>query len=204
MIPAIQTRYAGCHFRSRLEARWAVFFDQTGIEWEYEPQGYLVDGQPYLPDFYLPKLGWWVEVKGTEEDLLANQRRIVGAAYGLGHLLILGQMPDPRDGVPFHVLLEKHEDVGKGHPGVCVHLTSAAMMAVVANHGWSTCTRAAIMAGAAPDWGLPPWRWISDGSQPHSGYTYPNLSWGVRGVAHLVAAYAAARSARFEHGETPR
>lgn len=31
-IQAIQTRYAGHHFRSRLEARWAVFFDYLGVE----------------------------------------------------------------------------------------------------------------------------------------------------------------------------
>ncbi len=35
-IKPIETRYAGCRFRSRLEARWTVFFDHLGIEWEYE------------------------------------------------------------------------------------------------------------------------------------------------------------------------
>ncbi|MFD5678216.1 hypothetical protein [Streptomyces sp. NPDC127040] len=70
-IQPIETRYAGHHFRSRLEARWAVFFDSLGMRWEYEPQGYLVgpDRRPYLPDFWLPGEGLWVEVKGTEEHL---------------------------------------------------------------------------------------------------------------------------------------
>ncbi|GHD37419.1 hypothetical protein [Nocardiopsis kunsanensis] len=68
-ITPIETRYAGHRFRSRLEARWAVFFDHLGIPWEYEPQGYLVDGKPYLPDFYLPTSGLWVEVKGSEDQL---------------------------------------------------------------------------------------------------------------------------------------
>jgi hypothetical protein len=27
-VKAIDTRYAGCLFRSRLEARWAVFFER--------------------------------------------------------------------------------------------------------------------------------------------------------------------------------
>ena len=31
---AIETKYKGFRFRSRLEARWAVFFDALGIEWE--------------------------------------------------------------------------------------------------------------------------------------------------------------------------
>jgi hypothetical protein len=75
-IKAIETRYAGCHFRSRLEARWAVFFDHLGIKWQYEPQGFEVswrlsldDGViRYLPDFYLPDAGCYAEVKGQWTD----------------------------------------------------------------------------------------------------------------------------------------
>jgi hypothetical protein len=52
-IKAIETKYNGYRFRSRLEARWAVFFDRLGIAYEYEAQGYLVNGTPYLPDFKL-------------------------------------------------------------------------------------------------------------------------------------------------------
>lgn len=65
----IQTRYKGYHFRSRLEARWAVFFDSLDIPWEYEPEGYdLGAAGLYLPDFYLPTIGsngLWVEIKAT-------------------------------------------------------------------------------------------------------------------------------------------
>lgn len=50
----IETHYAGCRFRSRLEARWAVFFDTLGIQWEYEFQGYDLPSGWYLPDFWLP------------------------------------------------------------------------------------------------------------------------------------------------------
>jgi hypothetical protein len=35
-IKPIETRYNGYRFRSRLEARWAVFFDTLGIEYQYE------------------------------------------------------------------------------------------------------------------------------------------------------------------------
>jgi hypothetical protein len=56
MIKAIETAYKGYNFRSRLEARWAVFFDALGIEWEYEPEGFeFEDGTRYLPDFLLKK-----------------------------------------------------------------------------------------------------------------------------------------------------
>lgn len=69
ILKAIETHYAGRRFRSRLEARWAVFFDTAGISWQYEPQGYDNGrGFRYLPDFYLPKVenGVFFEVKGEE------------------------------------------------------------------------------------------------------------------------------------------
>lgn len=46
---AIQTHYAGAHFRSRLEARWAAFFDLCGWRWEYEPP----EEEGWIPDFIL-------------------------------------------------------------------------------------------------------------------------------------------------------
>ena len=39
MITPIETIYKGYRFRSRLEARWAVFMDYCGADWEYEPEG---------------------------------------------------------------------------------------------------------------------------------------------------------------------
>jgi len=69
IIKPIETIYKGYRFRSRLEARWAVFFDALGIEWEYEPEGFeLGDLGWYLPDFYLPSLDMWAEVKPYQID----------------------------------------------------------------------------------------------------------------------------------------
>lgn len=65
-IKPIETRYDGRRFRSRTEARWAVFFNALGLEYEYEREGYDLGGAWYLPDFYLPAFPMWVEVKGTE------------------------------------------------------------------------------------------------------------------------------------------
>lgn len=62
-LKPIQTVYNGYKFRSRLEARWAVFFDALGVEYQYEPEGFDLDGIYYLPDFWLPKMGFWFEVK---------------------------------------------------------------------------------------------------------------------------------------------
>lgn len=58
---AIETIYQGYRFRSRLEARWAVYFDQLGHTWEYEPEGLHLDGVRYLPDFRVD--GDWWEIK---------------------------------------------------------------------------------------------------------------------------------------------
>lgn len=76
-IEAIETTYAGVTFRSRLEARWAVFFDEMGIAWLYEPEGYKLPSGWYVPDFLLPSCGTFVEVRGHEgrvdvDDLLAK------------------------------------------------------------------------------------------------------------------------------------
>lgn len=63
-MQAIETNYGGYRFRSRLEARWAVVFDCMGLRWEYEPEGFeMGDGVRYLPDFRLPELSLWLEVK---------------------------------------------------------------------------------------------------------------------------------------------
>ena len=51
-IKAIPTRYAGVQFRSRLEARWAAFFDKIGWSWEYEP--FDLDG--WTPDFSIKQV----------------------------------------------------------------------------------------------------------------------------------------------------
>jgi hypothetical protein len=64
-IKPIETNYNGYRFRSRLEARWAVFFDALEIRYTYEPQGFNLNGILYLPDFYLPTLNTWLEVKPT-------------------------------------------------------------------------------------------------------------------------------------------
>lgn len=79
-MKAIETVYRGYRFRSRLEARWAVFFDELGVEWRYEPEGFELPSGRYLPDFFIPMhrswslaqkypgSGYWVEVKGKDPD----------------------------------------------------------------------------------------------------------------------------------------
>lgn len=64
-ITAVPTTYDGIEFRSRLESEWAKTLDLNGIFWTYEPvEITLPSGTTYIPDFWLPDLGTWIEVKG--------------------------------------------------------------------------------------------------------------------------------------------
>jgi hypothetical protein len=95
VIKAIETRYKGYRFRSRLEAKWAIFFDSLGVAWEYEKEGFeLPNREYYLPDFWLPDMQLWAEVK--PKDLTDREmRKLVTLAEGTGHscLLLVG-MPE--------------------------------------------------------------------------------------------------------------
>ncbi|HXG11593.1 MAG TPA: hypothetical protein VNK04_17695 [Gemmataceae bacterium] len=92
-IRPIETVYKGFRFRSRLEARWAVFFDGLRLKYEYELEGYrLPSGAGYLPDFVLPDLAVYVEVKPNRSIPYADLKKIVEFALGWDKnvLLIIG------------------------------------------------------------------------------------------------------------------
>lgn len=115
-IAAIETTYGGIKYRSRLEARWAVFFSSLEIEFEYEREAYELSPNEgsseesknivlrYLPDFYLPKQSkfpkpLWVEVKGVigEHDLEKLERLVI---YTQTAGVMLGRVPQvPSDSV---------------------------------------------------------------------------------------------------------
>ena len=83
-IKPIETLYRGHYFRSKAEARFAVFMDCLGVKWDYEPQGFdLGNGLKYLPDFKIYDVStchnsdggkictydyMYVEVKGIWDD----------------------------------------------------------------------------------------------------------------------------------------
>ncbi len=89
-IKAIETRYNGYRFRSRIEARWAVFFDALGIKYEYEREGFdMGDAGWYLPDFWLPELGLWTEIKGSSPNDEERRKARALATKGYTNVLIL-------------------------------------------------------------------------------------------------------------------
>ena len=209
-IKAIETRYAGCHFRSRLEARWAVFFDHLGIEWQYEPQGFAweagthvdqwgneekMEGGMYLPDFWLPSIQTWYEVKGEEPTDKENRIHWEFVVVsGKRHITAFGDIPS-NPGYWFDtdsMILNGCQDYSYtwclcpfcGKAGIEFNGRGARVCGV--DHSCvGKCT--------GDDCSIKPIMPFS-GRWDDKGYTYSNPK--------ILAAYEAARSARFEHGQS--
>lgn len=101
----IETVYNGWHFRSRLEARWAMFFDNLDIKYDYEKEGFDLEGQWYLPDFWLSDLECWVEIKGqepTEEE--QNKARLLALYTSYPVHIIYGNIGSPNNKNTHHIL----------------------------------------------------------------------------------------------------
>lgn len=206
MISPIQTTYSDCLFRSRLEARWAVFFDYVGIEWQYEPEGFEIKRSQdwhfmedetwnYLPDFFLPNLSTWVEVKPNFNDLSddflymlqcavdwGGQLPHVGESYGTSAgILLLTSIPRTNDYEICHPILQHHKG---GHVNIAIF--EFGNIKTFPNHngyfdsGWGdkTCIKESLIN--------------------IDGYQGLNLQDG-----RVQSAYIRARKSRFEHGVTP-
>ena len=56
--------------RSSYEIRVAIMLDKLSIDWIYEPKAFIINNNnvTYRPDFYLPSLDVWWEIKGWMDD----------------------------------------------------------------------------------------------------------------------------------------
>ena len=173
----IETTYKGCRFRSRLEARWAVFFDSLSVPWEYEKQGFdLGDGIAYLPDFWLPHQECWVEVK-PDRDYNGEPLERLAAATGQCVYVFFGEIP--------HV---------QGRHLVCENDSAHVFFGedrFDLSHWWCEC-------GRCREVGI---EFEGKADRLPCGHGDSALVRGGATTPRLRAAYKAARSARFEHGE---
>jgi hypothetical protein len=103
-MKAIPTLYRGILFRSRLEARWAEFFDHLDIEWQYEPEGYELEHARYLPDFWLPYVrsrgaegGVFFEVKATSPTENERHKAKLLAIGSNRPVIVPSRSPNPPD-----------------------------------------------------------------------------------------------------------
>lgn len=180
-IKAIETRYRGYRFRSRLEARWAVFFDALGIEWDYEREGYaLAEHGCYLPDFWLPQVTMWAEVK-PEQFTLAERVKCdaLTAMTGYGCLFLDG--PPSARNYYSTVLYEPRLDGDGPAKGNRIDEIDKLRVDFIVDYRY-----------------LPEHRFYSA-----TGETWPErIAWFGDNDGWIMDAIAAARSARFEHGES--
>ena len=222
MIKAIETRYKGYRFRSRLEARWAVFFDALGLRWQFEPEGFDLSAHGlgyYLPDFFLPDLNYWIEVKpenfdSRDEDAYRKLGYVARGTSARG-LLVAGEpylnvvmgsfQAYMEPGIPYdtwwvvnsyHPELEEEEDDAGRMDGpylFCLCPLCDKIGIQFDGRGERICNddtcggkRTREEAKALGFWGL-----LYHGDKAYSG-DHPKL----------VVAAEAARSARFEHGQS--
>lgn len=185
-IKAIETRYKGYRFRSRLEARWAVFFDACGYQWEYEPEGFdLPSGAKYLPDFKVFGVDangecyeYWFDVKPE------------GVRIPEKDMAKMAEFADKKDCTDF-IILEGAPNPEKEYTGI--------------KHGDVKYI----------PWGrrAKPW-FLYDGDTAVSEIEFfsskcrkywPKNEFGSGDwVSDYIMACESARSARFEHGEVPQ
>ena len=101
-LVAIPTEHGGVTYRSRTEARWAIFFETAGITMQYEPEGFLLDGFSYLPDFFIPSWDLFVEVKPLAVLSVNESRKatLLASFSGKRVLVVLGE-PAIRRGAIF-------------------------------------------------------------------------------------------------------
>lgn len=100
-VRPIPTRWRGVTYRSRLEARWAVFFDLIEAGAEYEPEGFDLGFAWYLPDFNLRNFGLFAEIKPlvpTHDE--AEKARALAAVTARNVLMLIGP-PSARRGILF-------------------------------------------------------------------------------------------------------
>lgn len=181
-VKALDTWYAGCKFRSRTEARLAVFLDALNVPWAYEEQGYVIAGLgPYLPDFKVARWDAFIEVKGQEPtDWERSVLASVAQAFGSWGLISVGV---PQQSGWLEVVAAPSYLDGAHYEGP----------------GW-------FIAADRRDHQV---YWLV--RNPGEGHNYEDCvvldvpktdhdRWPIVD-ADMLAAYEAAQSARFEHGE---
>lgn len=220
VIKAIETSYNGYRFRSRLEARWAVFFDHIGLHWVYEPEGFVLDGGvKYLPDFKITDWDAYIEIKPTLpsmaelEKLILLAREIRGSQQPAPTQVMLCGTP----GLPQLHIKNNTLTVGGGY----VALTTSGLMT---KEGPYISIESFAMTQGGRTLDVWPLYFRNPKKMPitpidiakneqrlfsltlfHGITSRSYFGDGVKyNTPNLQKAYEAARSARFEFGETPK
>lgn len=97
-IEAKETIYNGIKYRSITEARWAIFFGELELKVKYEEERItLIDGQKYLPDFYIPEFDCYFEVKANNDDIVIDEASKALTLARMGKKVLLAKgAPSPK------------------------------------------------------------------------------------------------------------
>lgn len=197
-IGAIETQYNGHRFRSRLEARWAIFLDTLGIPFTYELEGYVLgNAGRYLPDFHLPHGAWsctcpwdslelppepdWLEIKPLSFNIAPKHLQqffTLGAHTHHGVACIAGDPWPSR-----YALTRYYADTETNRPFEWAECLSCHAVYMHYESQGHFCRHCIYHLGL---------EWHGDRSL---------FSRGEAKGTRLHAAFVAARSARFEHGD---
>jgi hypothetical protein len=105
-LKPIETKYKGILFRSRIEARWALFYDKIKVPWEYEKEGYDLNGVLYLPDFWMPQQDCFIEIKGDKPNVKARDKaQLLSMVADKNVFLFSGGLPP----AGFYAMLDRWE-----------------------------------------------------------------------------------------------
>ena len=87
-LDAIPTKFMGVRFRSRLEAKWAAFFQLMQWKWQYEPR----DFSGWMPDFGLyGKTTMYVEVKPISTFHDETWNKMASSGCPESQMLLVGE-----------------------------------------------------------------------------------------------------------------
>lgn len=91
LSPAKSATYRGRTYRTRSEAKWACVLTELGVPFYYEPSHYHLSSGVYLPDFWLPTLDAYLEVKPC--DVVDPRYSELGEMRGKRVFVASGDMP---------------------------------------------------------------------------------------------------------------
>lgn len=180
-----------------------MFFDALGLTWDYEPEGYSLPSGGYLPDFWLPWQNAWFEVKGQWGGYDGREQALAGElAEATGRTVFIAYGPLPRtldpqghdwstnigDSIQYRASKETGDILYAfctcpwcGRIGIEYDARGARVCGWRAHHD---------------DYDTALARVVAQGHHRADDKCYTGDD------PRIVKAYAAARSARFEHGES--
>ena len=219
IIKPIETIYNGYRFRSRLEARWAVFLDCLGVKYEYEPEGFeMPDGTRYLPDFRVmchasrgadcEPFPLYIEVKGQMDE--ASAKKIKAFSFYNAWNDFDWPGPDDPDGD------KKEQAYQKAFAGSHFPVLLVRDIPNIMHYGCADISDSTIMGSyESLGYDLYPFNYETVDGDNFAAYPCADngrfgllgddssyVDWGD----HILTAYAyiAARQARFDHGVSPQ